>query len=266
MLAHEFMQRALLAGLMLAVIIPCIGTVVVLRHLSMLGDALSHSSLAGIAAGLAFGFDPIAGAIVAGVIAGLSIEALRKRLKRYEEISIAVVMSTGIGLAAVFSGYAGAANFNSYLFGSIVAITPRETLQIAVVSLIVLLGFLKMYRELFLLALDEKTARLLGVPVNRVNLLFTLLTAVTVSVAARTVGALIVSSMLVIPVASAMQLGKSYRQTVVYAVLLAVAFTLTGLTLSFYRDVRPGGAIVLTGVLFLLGVFAVKGLLEKRRI
>jgi zinc transport system permease protein len=252
------MQRAFLVGIALAVVVPCIGTVVVLRHLSMLGDALSHASLAGIAFGLAFGFSPIAGAISAAVIAALSIEGMRRQLRRYEELSVAVVMSAGVGLAAVLSGFTGAANFNSFLFGSIVAVTPRETAQIILVGAVVFCLFLLFRRELFLIALDEQTARLTGVPVRRVNLVFTLLTAVTVSIAARVVGALVVSSMLVVPVVCAMQFAASYRQTVFSAVFLALGFTLAGLTLSFYYDLKPGGAIVLTGVLFLLLTLTVR--------
>jgi zinc transport system permease protein len=265
MLEHEFMRRALFVGMILSVIIPCIGTVVVLKHLSMLGDALSHSSLAGIAAGLAWGFNPVAGAILCSVLAALSIEVIRKKVPKYEELSIAVVLSTGIGLAAILSGYTSAGNFNSFLFGSIVAVTASEMLQVAAVGGVVLVSFILLYRELLFIAFDENAARLAGVPVKRVNLVFTLLTAVTLSLAARTVGALIVSSMLVIPVVCAMQLARSYKQTVWYAVGLAELFTLAGLTLSFYYDLKPGGAIVLTGVAFLLLLLLLGGLFTGKR-
>jgi zinc transport system permease protein len=125
-------------------------------------------------------------------------------------MSIAIVMSAGVGLAGVLSGFvSNAANFNSFLFGSIVAISDFELLLVVVISVVVLLSFVLLYKELFFVALDEHAAFLAGVPVRTVNFIFTILTAVTVSIAARTVGALIVSSLMVVPVACAMRLAKA---------------------------------------------------------
>lgn len=249
----EFMRRAFMVGLLLALIVPCIGVVMVFKRLSMVGDALSHTSLAGVAIGLLFGFNPIIGAIGISLIAAMGIEAIRKRIPKYAEMSIAIVLSAGIGLAGVLSGFvSSAASFNSFLFGSIVAITDLELGIVAGVSLVVLLSFLLLYKELFYIAYDEQAARIAGVPVRIVNMVFTLLTAVTVSIAARTVGALIVSSLMVVPVACAMALARSYRQTVFLSVGFALFFTLSGLYISYYNRLKPGGTIVLVGVVTLL--------------
>ena len=168
-----------------------------------------------------------------------------------------------MGLAGVLSGFVkNAANFNSFLFGSIVAISDTEMYLVVGVSAAVLLLFLLMYKELFYISLDEQSARLAGVPVRLVNFLFTLLIAVTVSVSARTVGALIVSSMMVVPVACAMQFGRNYRQTILWAVGLDMIFMTTGLFAAYYLGLKPGGAIVLSGVAFLILVFTVKKLLR----
>ena len=146
---YAFMQRAFAVGIMLAVIIPCIGVVVVLKRLSMIGDALSHTSLAGVAAGLVFGINPILGAIVISIIAALGIEFIRKRIPKFSEMSIAIIMSAGIGLAGVLSGFVkNAANFNSFLFGSIVAISDFEMYLVAVISFFVLLAFILLYMSL----------------------------------------------------------------------------------------------------------------------
>jgi zinc transport system permease protein len=253
MLQYDFMRRAFLIGIVLAVVIPCIGVIVVLKRLSMIGDALSHTSLAGVAAGLILGLDPVIGAAATSVAAALGIEAIRRRFPRHAELSIAIVMSAGVGLAGVLSGFVqSAAGFNSFLFGSIVAISDQELAVALGGSLLVLVVFLILYRALFFIALDEEAARLAGVPVTAVNLIFTILTALTVATAARTVGALIVSSLLVIPVACAMQFGRSYKQTVIYAIGFALVFVVTGLTLAWYLDLRPGGATVLTGVVCLV--------------
>lgn len=265
-LEYDFMRRAFAVGLLLAVIVPCIGVIVVFKRLSMIGDALSHTSLAGVAAGLILGINPILGAVAAGIAAALAVEAIRKRIPRFSEMAIAIIMSAGIGLAGVLSGFVkSAANFNSFLFGSIVAIDDFELLLVACISCAVILAFILLYKELFYIALDERAARLAGVPVGAVNFIFTILTAVTVSVAARTVGALIVSSLMVLPVACAMQFGKSYRQTVFYAVGFGLLFTLLGLTLSYYMGLRPGGTIVLIGVACLALIFLVKKTPGKAR-
>ena len=258
-LEYDFMRRAFLAGILLAVIVPCIGIIVVLKRLSMMGDALSHTSLAGVAAGLVMGINPILGAVVTCIAAALGIEAIRKRIPKFSEMSIAIIMSAGIGLAGVLSGFVkNAANFNSFLFGSIVAISDFEMVLVVCISCAVLLTFLLLYKELFYIALDEQSARLAGIPVKSINFIFTILTAVTVSIAARTVGALIVSSLMVVPVACGMQVGKSYKQTVVYSILFAVSFTIAGLFLSYYLRLKPGGTIVLIGVLCLVALLLIK--------
>ncbi len=260
---YDFMRKAFIVGILLAVIIPCIGIIVVLKRLSMIGDALSHSSLAGVAAGLVMGINPVLGAVAACVAAALGIEAIRKKIPKFSEMSIAIIMSAGIGLAGVLSGFVkNAANFNSFLFGSIVAISDFELILVVVISCAVLLAFLLLYKELFYVAFDERAARLAGVPVKIINFIFTILTAITVSVAARTVGALIVSSMMVVPVACAMQFGKSYRQTVLYSVGFAVGFTLVGLFVSYYARLRPGATIVLAGVACLLLILFIKWLIN----
>lgn len=265
-LQYEFMRRAFGVGLMLAVIVPCIGVIVVLKRLSMLGDALSHTSLAGVAAGLLLGVNPIVGAVVVCVISALSIEAIRKKLPRYAEMAIAITMSAGVGLAGVLSGFVkSAAGFNSFLFGSIVAISNFELYLVVGISVFVLSAFLLLYKELFFIALDERAARMAGVPVRSINFAFTILTAVTVSVAARTVGALVVSSLMVLPVACAMQVAKSYKQTVVASVLFAVLFTMGGLFLSYYADLRPGGTFALLGVAVLVILLVGRGLLGVRQ-
>ena len=256
MLQYTFMQRAFVAGVLLAVITPLIGRILVLRRMSMLGDALSHSSLAGVAAGLLAGVNPVLGATVFAIAAALGIEVIRKRIPRYSEMAIAIMMSAGVGLAGVLSGFANSsANFNSFLFGSIVSVSWEELLGTAGICILVFAVLLFFRREFFYLSFDENAARISGLPVKALNVLFTLLTALTISAASRTIGTLLVSSMLVVPVACGMQLAVSYRGTGICAVGIAIATTVAGLSLSYYTGVKPGGAIVLLQVLcFLLAV------------
>jgi zinc transport system permease protein len=263
-LQYGFMQRAFLVGILLAVITPCIGITIVLKRMSMIGDALSHASLAGVALGLLVGINPVFGAGIVCIFAALGIEGIRKKLPRYSEMAIAIVMSAGIGLAGVLSGFVkNNANFNSFLFGSIVSISGGELLMVCIVSLLVLSALLLFSKELFYIGFDENAARISGVPVRQINFMFTILTALTVSIASRTVGALIVSSMLVVPVACGMQMAKSYKMTLVCAIIAALSTTIGGLFLSYYAGLKPGGTIVLLEVIWFLVVVMVKTLKKR---
>lgn len=261
--AFDYMRRAFLAGILLAVIIPCIGVTVVLKRLSMIGDALSHTSLAGVAAGLLMGFNPIAGAVATSVLAALGIEAIRKKIPKYAELSVAVVMSAGVGLAGVLSGSVNeSGSFNSFLFGSFVLLDDFDMVLISATSLVVTTVFFLLYKELFFVAFDERSARLAGVNVGLVNTVFILLTAITVSISARTVGALVVSSLMVVPVTCAMQVAKSYKGTLICGILFATGFTVIGLFLAFYLGLRPGATIVLVGCAVLV-ILLVSGEIKK---
>lgn len=256
---YDFMRKAFLVAVIIAAIAPCIGTPIVLKRLSAIGDATSHSALAGIALGLALGINPVIGAVVFSFAAVVCIEALRKTFGRYSELATVVVMSAGIGLTAVLSGFItnGSGSLNSFMFGSIVAVSDFELFLTIGLGAAVIIVSLLFYRELFYVTFDEEAASLAGVRTGFVNLVLMLLTAITVSAAARIVGALMISSLMVIPVAAAMMMSKSYRQTVCLSVVFAELFTVSGLFVSYYADMRPGGTIVLIGVVFLIVAAAV---------
>ncbi|CAM4197231.1 metal ABC transporter permease [Erysipelothrix inopinata] len=253
MLQYEFMRTAFIIGGLLAIIIPLIGVVIVFKRMSMIGDALSHISLSGITIGLILGINPLIGAIVMSLIAAISIEFIQKKLGKYQEIAIAAIMSFGIGLSGVLLGFVkNPANFNSFLFGSIVAIGDNDNTLAIVLSIVVIVLSLKYYREFFYMAFDPQAAKLAGIPVDRLSLLFTMLTAITVSIASRIIGALIVSSLMVIPTACAMQFSKSYKSTMGISVILSLIFVWLGLTISYHLDIAPGGTIVLLSVVMLV--------------
>lgn len=257
--SYAYMIRALIVGFAISIIIPFMGIVVVNKKISVIGDALSHVSLAGVMLGLLTGWTPILGAILTCIVASLLMEFIRKRFPSYQEISTAIIMSAGIGFASLLSGFIKkAANFESFLFGSIIAISDFEFYLILGVSVVVFVIFLYLYRDLMYISFDEMSARLSGVKVDRVNTIFMILIAVTISVSARTVGILIISSLMIIPVATAMQFQQGYLKTTVLSSLFAVFFTITGLVLSFYWGLKPGGTIVLLGVLTLLVILVLK--------
>jgi len=259
MLVFDFMRRALLVGVLLAVLLPGVGTVMVLRRFSMMGDTLAHTSLAGVALGLLIGFNPVAGAVFACIISALMIELIRKKMPMYGDLALAVVLSAGVGLAGILSGLGSSpANFNSFLFGSIVAISDSEFVFIITAGTLAMGVFLLFYHEILSVSFDERTARLSGIPVGAVQLIFTLLTALAISIAARTVGALVVSSLMILPVACAMQLSKGFKATLIAGGCFGLLFTLAGLTISFYGGLRPGATVIMVGVITLIALLTAK--------
>lgn len=263
----EFMRRAFLVGIMLSIVIPCIGVVMVNKRNSMIGDALSHVSLAGVTIGLIFRVNPIITAIISCAIASFSIEIMRRYFPKNSDISTAIMMSLGIGLAAVLSDFVkGAANFNSFLFGSIVAISDFEVILVTLVFFIVITVFTVLYKALLYVSFDEVGARLAGIKVQSVNIIFTFLISLSISIASRTVGVLMVSSLMVVPVACALRVSKSYFQTVIYSILFGMAFTISGITISFYQGLKPGGTMVLTGILVLFTIVILQNLRKLLKI
>ncbi len=251
----EFMQRALIVAVFISIITPMIGNIIVLKRLSSIGDALSHAGLAGVAIGLCFGANPVISAVFISVIAALIIEFIRRSFPGYAEIATSIVLSFAVGITAVFSGFIkNAANFNSFLFGSIVAISKAELYTVVILSLIVLISGILLYRELFYITFDEQGAALSGIPVKIVDLVFTLMTAVVVAVASRTVGALVISSLMIIPVACSMLISKSYFGNLILSVLFALVFTVSGLVLTAFFNIKPGGTIVLIGIAVLIAL------------
>ncbi|WP_282925743.1 metal ABC transporter permease [Helcococcus kunzii] len=256
---YEFMRRAFVVGGLLAIILPCIGQSILLKRLSMIGDTLSHASLAGLTIGLAFGFNPILAAVVFCVIAGLSIEFIREKLKSYQEVSVVIILAASIGLAGIFSSLApNVSSISSYLFGSIVTITDAEYYFVIILCLIILATYLIMYRSLYLTIFDPMNAKILGIRVKLINFLLTLMTGITIAISAKTIGSLIVSSLLVIPVITAMQFAKTYRMTLILSIILSAIFVYGGLVLSYTLNLKPGSVIVLISVVCLFISLIVK--------
>ena len=252
-LNYEFMRRAFIVAGLLSIILPCIGLSILLKRLSTMGDTLAHASLAGVSFGLMVGIDPVIGSIAACVIAGLNIEYVRNKLKAYQEISTVIVMAGAIGLAGIFSSFTGASNsVSSYLFGSIVTISDTEFYLAIAMSALVLLVYWAIYDKLYISVFDPESAKIFGIKANRLNFVFTFLAAVAISVSAKTIGSLIVSSMLVIPIITAMQFTKTYKQTLFTAIGLSVFYMYAGLVLSYVFNLKPGSVIVLISVLFLI--------------
>ncbi|HHT51315.1 MAG TPA: metal ABC transporter permease [Eubacteriaceae bacterium] len=265
-LEYGFMQRALLSGIIISIICPMIGMFLVLRRMSMVGDSLSHVALAGVAVSFLTGFYTILGSIIFTIIAALGIEKLRKSYREYAEISIAIIHSGGIGLAVLLISMAKSINIDlmSYLFGSLTTIIKEDIYIMVILGLFIIGSILYLYNQLFYIAFDEEGARIAGINVESTNIFFTILIALTISISMRVVGILLVSSLMVIPVATAIQLEKSFKKTLALSIFFAFFSVILGIFLSFYFDLAPGGTIVLLNVLLLVLIIIYKSHRKKK--
>ncbi len=262
-LQHAFMQRALLAGVIVAVVCPLIGVFLVLRRLALIADTLAHVALAGVALGLFAGAPPLAGALIVAVAGGVGIEALRARGHLSGEAALAVFLSGGLAVAIVLISLARGFTVDlfGYLFGSIATVQPADLRVMAGLGAATAAVVLVLYKDFFAVTLDEEAARTSGMPVGALNTLLTVLTALVVVLSMRVVGILLVSALLVVPALAAMRVATSFRGTVVAAVAFALAAVLLGLVAAFYLDLAAGGAIVLVA----LGLFGAASLVGRRR-
>jgi len=249
-LQYGFMQRALLAGLMIGVIAPSIGVFLVLRRLSLIADTLSHVALAGVAVALLARWHPAAGAFLAVLIGAVGIERMRVSGRLFGDAALAIFLSGGMAFAVVLIGLSGGFRMDlfAYLFGAITAVQPRDLWVILGLGLGVMAAVVMFYKELFAITFDEEAARVQGVPVNALNLLVTVLVAVTVVVAMRVVGVLLTSALIVIPAVTALRLAGSFRATLALAVASSLISVVAGMTAAFYLNLAAGGAIVLTAI------------------
>lgn len=266
-LAYDFMQRALAAGLLVGAAAATVGLFVVLRRLALLGDTLAHVALAGVAAGLLLDVYPVLAGLASTLLGALVVEGLRVPFRRFGELATAITLAASLGLAVVLLalGRGFNADLLGYLFGSLVTVTPADVLAVAVLALVVLGAAAILFRPLFFVTLDEDLARASGLPVRALNLAFALLTAATVAVTMRVVGVLLVSSLLVLPVATGLQVARSFRGAWLLAVAFAELAVAVGLATAFYLDLPPGGTIVLTAVAQLLAVLGARRLRRGAR-
>lgn len=253
MFEFDFMRNAFMAGVVVSVLCPIIGLFIVLRRNSMIGDTLSHSSFAGVAIGLVFGVNPIISAFLFTTICAVIIEFLRGYYKKYAELVMSIVLTLSLGIAIILISTGKAnANVNSYLFGSILTVSKSDLLIIATAGIICLLILKVIYNKLIYITFDEEGAKTAGINVKFINYLFTILVGATISLSIRIMGILVISSIIVVPVATSMQLKKNFNKTLILSVLFGLIDILLGLVLSYYFNSAPGGTIALTSVIVLV--------------
>jgi len=267
LLSYDFMQRALVAALLTGLAAPAIGTYLVQKRLALLGDGIGHVALTGVALGLLTGQAPLVTAVVVAVAGAALIELLRLRGRASGDVALALFFYGGIAGGVLLTGLAGgsAATLNGYLFGAITTVSDAELVLVVALTTMVLLVALGLSPQLFAVCQDEEHARVSGLRVGAYSLLIAVLAAVTVTVAMRTVGLLLVSALMVVPVATAQQVARGFRLTLLLAMCLGVVASLAGVWTSFTAGTAPGPTIVLLALLGFALASPVGGLLRRRR-
>ena len=245
MFEYAFMQNAAVVAVLISLVCPLIGIFLVLRRYSMIGDALSHASLAGVAVGLALHANPIMSAFVITSCFGLLIEGLRRRFSRYSELILVIILTFSVGIAiTIISSGAVRANVEGFLFGSILTVTNEDVISVVILSVVTFLTVWLLFPQLVMLTFDEDAAKIAGVKTRLINYVFSVLVAATVSVSIRIVGILVISSLI------------AFKKTLLWAVVFSLFDVIVGLGLSYEVGTAPGGLTAVISVLVLLAVMA----------
>ncbi|MGM7684490.1 metal ABC transporter permease [Cytobacillus sp. Hm23] len=272
---YEFLRNAFITGMMIGFLAPLLGVFIVVRRQSLIADALSHVTLAGIAAslfvekklGVFQGMNPLYMGMGFSVVGSIFIEKLRTVYKHYQELAIPIIHSTGIGLSVVFISLADGFNTDlfMYLFGSVSAVSMSDVWTILVILMFVCLIIFIFYKELFLLSFDEEHATASGLNTKWLHLLFIVMVALAIAASMRIVGILLVSSLMTLPVAASIRISKGFKQTIILSIVFAQLAVFFGLFSAYYLDVAPGGTIVLFAVIELILVLITKRVGRKKK-
>ncbi|MBC1803706.1 metal ABC transporter permease [Listeria booriae] len=270
---YDFIRNTFIVGIVIGIVAPLLGSFIVVRRLSLMADALSHVSLAGIAVSLYLSkmyiplvsLNPLYLGFGFAVGGSLLMEKLRNVYKQFQELAIPIIMSAGMGFSVIFISLANGFNTDlfSYLFGSVSAVSRSDMWTILATAFVVLLTVFFLYKELFLLSFDEEYAKASGIPAKVVDVIFMLLVALVIASSMRIVGILLVSSLMTLPVAAAIRIAKGFKQTIGYSILFGEIAVLGGLISAFYLDLAPGGSIVIISVIILVTTITVQKIKQK---
>jgi zinc transport system permease protein len=266
-LEFGFMQRAIIAGVSVAITSSVIGLFLVLRRNSLFGDALSHAAFGGIAIGLATNIYPLWTGLILSVLGALGITKLRQSAKIPADATVAILLSSGLALGILLISVSGGFTLDlfSFLFGSILLVSIEDTLAILTMAGIILATIILLYRQLVYITFDEEQAQVSGLPISKLNYLFVILSSVAVIVSMRLVGILLVSSLLVIPNVTALLFNKGFRKTALISVSISIFSVVTGITISYATNLAPAGTIVLVSVAAFLTVLTARYYLKKKQ-
>lgn len=259
-LNYGFIQRAFVAGIFVAILASLLGAFLVLRNLSLIGDGLSHVSFGAIALGLFLGIYPMYVAIPLVVLASLLILKLSERAKLYGDAAIGIVSSVGIAAGVILAGISNGFNVDlfSYLFGNILSISQQDVLMSILLSGVVVFVMLLFYQELFSVTFSQELARVTGIKTGRINSLLVVLTAITVVLSVRVVGIMLISSLLILPTVSSLQISRGFKMTLFLGALFAIISVVLGIFVSFFLNIPTGATIVLVNFAMFVLAYSMK--------
>lgn len=275
---YSFLRYAFIAAVVIGFTAPLIGSFVVVRRMSLIADALSHMTLAGISFSLFLGqyillfsdLNPLYLGTLVSVLAALGLNWLRGKYVHFQELSIPIMMSAGMGLSAIFISLSRgfSIDLSTLLFGSISAVSLSDIWMILAVAGFTLLVIIVFYKQLLFLSFDEEQAKVSGLPSTMLHMLFMFVVALVIAVSMRIVGTLLVSSLITLPVAAALRFTSSFKQTILWSIVFGEVATIGGLILAYELDVAPGGVIVLLAVMILAVVMLAErlGLARKKEV
>ncbi len=267
-LTYDFMIRALIGALITGVTAPAIGIYLVQRRLSLIGDGLGHVALTGVGLGLLTHTSPVLVAVVVAALGAVAVELVRERGKASGDVALAIMFYGGISGGVVLVSLSTAQNSRSlvsYLFGSPLTTSDQDLVVIGILGVIVLAVALLLRPWLFAVCHDEEYARVAGLPIRLLNVTLAVTTAVTVTAAMRAVGLLLVSALMVVPVATAQQVTRGFNATMYLAIVLGVAASVTGLGVSWQLNTAPGATIVLLAIAGFVAVTLGAGVVRRGR-
>ena len=269
-LSFSFVQRAILAGVLIASVASILGVFLVLRRLSLIGDGLAHITFGSVAVVLLVGVGSsyvTLAALPLVMLSSLAILKLTQTKKIHGDAAIGIISSVGIATGIILASLSGGYNVDlfSYLFGSILTVNPTELFLSLIIFIVVLSCVIFFYHDLFAVTFDEELAQSMGIKTGRINILLFILTAVVAVLAMKVAGIMLVSALLILPPLTALQLSVSFRMTIIASVIFSILSVTGGIILSFLLNLPAGGTIVILNVIFLLIVFGMKKILPASR-
>jgi zinc transport system permease protein len=262
MFEYEFMQRAFIAGIFIAILASLSGTFIVLRRYSLISETLAHSALVGVAVGLVAGYNPLWMAVVVAILSAWLIEYLRSSFALYADAVLAILLSGSLAVAVIIVSLGGAFNNSlfSYLFGSILSVSDSDVLTIIIFGSVSLLFLLLFSKELYFIAYDEEVAKTSGVKVQFLNFLLVTVVAIIIALSIRVVGSLLIGALMVIPTVAALQYRVGFKSTMLISLFFALFSVVFGMTLSYYFSLPSGATIVLA----VITIFIISLLINKK--
>ena len=259
---QDFMIKALITGIFIAISCSLLGVFLVLKNMSLIGDGLAHVSFAAIAIGLLVSDKPIIISIPIVIVASFLVLKKKKKAKIDADATIGLLSSFSIAVGVIIASVAKGFNIDlfSYLFGSILFISPSEMILSGLLAIILIVLVLLFYNDLFSITFDENFAKISGIKVRRINYLLSVLISVTIVLGIRIVGTMLISSLIVFPSVSALQISKGFKRTLMFSVLFSMIAVVLGIIFSYILNVPTGALIVIVNAIIFLITLIIRGI------